>query len=89
MNNDTPLHAVRQATDALRCGAVGRAPDTKDMGLLGQEARALVEQLIDLLHGVDRAATDANDARTRDLRDLRTRLSTALRPADVVAAETS
>jgi hypothetical protein len=89
MNDDTAMHAVRQATDALRSGAVERAPDTEDMGLLGQESRALVEQLIDLLHGVDRAAADANDPRTRDLRDLRTRLSTALRPADVVAAETS
>ena len=89
MNDDTPLHAVRQATDALRSGAVERAPAREDMGLLGQESRALVEQLIDLLHGVDRAAEDANEPRTRDLRDLRTRLSTALRPADVAAAETS
>jgi hypothetical protein len=85
MNNDTPLHAVRQATDALRAGSVVRAPDTKDLGLLGQESRAVVEQLIDLLHGVDRAAADPNDPRTRDLRDLRTRLSTALRPSDVAA----
>jgi hypothetical protein len=85
MNDDTPLHAVRQATDALRSGGVARAPDSEDLGLLGQESRALVEQLVDVLHGVDRAAPDANDPRTRDLRDLRTRLSTALRPSDVAA----
>jgi hypothetical protein len=89
MHDDTTLHAVRQATDALSSGAVERAPAPEDMGLLGQEARALVEQLIDLLHGVDRATPDANDPRTRDLRDLRTRLSTALRPADIAAIETS
>ncbi len=88
-NDDMLLHAVRQATDSLRTGSVVRTPDTGDMGLLGQESRALVEALIDLLHSVDRAAADAQDPRTRDLRDLRTRLATALRPADVTAARTS
>jgi hypothetical protein len=81
--DDTAVVAVRQAISALRAGTVTRAPDPQDLALLGAEARALVEQLVDLLQGVDRATTDPRDPHTRDLSTLRERLATALSPVDV------
>jgi len=82
-SDDTPVVAVRQATAALRAGTVTRALDGDDLGLLGAEARGLVEQLIDVLQSVDRTTTDPRDPHTRDLNSLRERLACALRPVDV------
>lgn len=82
-SDDTPVTAVRRATAALRAGTVTRALDPDDLGLLGAEARALVEQLVDVLQGVDRATTDPRDPHTRDLNSLRERLAHALAPVDV------
>jgi hypothetical protein len=82
-SDDTPVVAVRQATAALRAGTVTRALETDDLGLLGAEARALVEQLVDVLQSVDRATTDPRDPHTRDLNALRERLAAALSPVDV------
>ncbi|WP_433036907.1 hypothetical protein [Actinomycetospora sp. CA-053990] len=82
-SDDTPVVAVRQATAALRAGTVTRALDSDDLGLLGAEARGLVEQLIDVLQSVDRATIDPRDPHTRDLSSLRERLASALRPVDV------
>jgi hypothetical protein len=82
-SDDTPVVAVRQATAALRAGTVTRALDSDDLGLLGAEARGLVEQLVDVLQSVDRATTDPRDPHTRDLSSLRERLAGALRPVDV------
>jgi hypothetical protein len=80
-SDDTPVVAVRQALSALRAGTVTRPLDREDLGLLGTEARALVEQLVDVLQSVDRATTDPRDPRTHDLATLRERLSGALRPS--------
>ena len=82
-SDDTPVVAVRQATAALRAGTVTRALDSDDLGLLGAEARGLVEQLVDVLQSVDRTTTDPRDPHTRDLNSLRERLAGALRPVDV------
>ena len=82
-SDDTPVVAVRQATAALRAGTVTRALDGDDLGLLGAEARGLVEQLVDVLQSVDRATVDPRDPHTRDLNALRERLAGALRPIDV------
>jgi hypothetical protein len=82
-SDDTPVVAVRQATAALRAGTVTRALDSDDLGLLGAEARGLVEQLVDVLQSVDRATTDPRDPHTRDLSSLRERLASALSPVDV------
>lgn len=82
-NDDTPVVAVRQAIAALRAGTVTRALDTEDLGLLGTEARALVEQLVDVLQNVDRATLDPRDPHTRDLNTLRERLADALAPSGV------
>ena len=81
--DDTAVVAVRQAISALRAGTVTRAPDPQDLALLGAEARALVEQLVDVLQSVDRATTDPRDPHARDLNTLRERLATALAPVDV------
>ena len=64
-SDDTPVVAVRQATAALRAGTVTRALDSDDLGLLGAEARSLVEQLVDVLQSVDRATTDPRPAHPR------------------------
>lgn len=82
-SDDTPVVAVRQATSALRAGTVTRELDSQDLGLLGIEARALVEQLVDVLQSVDRTTTDPRDPHTRDLGSLRARLASALAPVDV------
>lgn len=82
-SDDTPVVAVRQATAALRAGTVTRALDGDDLGLLGAEARGLVEQLVDVLQSVDRTTIDPRDPHTRDLNSLRERLAGALRPVDV------
>ncbi len=82
-SDNTPVVAVRQATAALRAGTVTRALDGDDLGLLGAEARGLVEQLVDVLQSVDRATTDPREPHTRDLNSLRERLASALRPIDV------
>ena len=82
-SDDTPVVAVRQAISALRAGTVTRALDAEDLGLLGAEARALVEQLVDVLQSVNRAAADPKDPHTRDLGAFRQRLATALAPIDV------
>ena len=74
-SDDTPVVAVRQATAALRAGTVTRALDSDDLGLLGAEARGLVEQLVDVLQSVDRATADPRDPHTRDLNSLRERLA--------------
>lgn len=86
-SDDTPVVAVRQATSALRAGTVTRELDTQDLAMLGVEARALVEQLVDVLQGVDRATTDPRDPHTRDLGTLRHRLAAALAPVDVAAGD--
>jgi hypothetical protein len=82
-SDDTPVVAVRQAAAALRAGTVTRALDGEDVGLLGTEARALVEQLVDVLQSVDRATTDPRDPHTHDLSTLRHRLAEAIAPSDV------
>lgn len=81
--DDTPVVAIRQAISALRAGTVTRALDTDDLGSLGTEARALVEQLVDVLQSVDRATTDPRDPHTHDLATLRERLAAALVPSGV------
>jgi hypothetical protein len=85
--DDTPVVAVRQATSALRAGTVTREPDAQDLAMLGIEARALVEQLVDILQNVDRATTDPQDPHTRDLGTLRRGLTSALAPVDVTAGD--
>ena len=82
-SESTPVVAVRQATSALRAGTVTRSLDGEDLGLLGTEARALVEQLVDVLQSVDRATADPHDPHTHDLSTLRERLAAALAPSDV------
>ncbi|GAA4885303.1 hypothetical protein [Actinomycetospora straminea] len=79
-SDDTPVVAVRQAISALRAGTVTRPLDTEDLAMLGIEARALLEQLVDVLQSVDRATTDPRDPHNRDLATLRERLSGALAP---------
>ncbi|MEJ2860393.1 hypothetical protein [Actinomycetospora flava] len=86
-SDDTPVVAVRQATSALRAGTVTRDLDGQDLALLGIEARALVEQLVDVLQSVDRTTTDPRDPHTRDLGALRARLASALAPVDVAAGD--
>ncbi|MFC5141340.1 hypothetical protein ACFPK1_24090 [Actinomycetospora rhizophila] len=86
-SDDTPVVAVREATAALRAGTVTRDLDAEDLALLGVEARALVEQLVDVLQSVDRATTDPQDPHTRDLGSLRGRLASALAPVDVTAGD--
>jgi hypothetical protein len=81
--DDTPVVAIRQACAALRAGTVTRALDSEDLGLLGTEARTLVEQLVDVLQSVDRATTDPRDPHTHDLSTLRERLAGALAPSGV------
>jgi len=81
--DDTTVVAVRQAISALRAGTVTRAPDPEDLAVLGAEARALIEQLVDLLQSVDRTTTDPRDPHTRDLGALRERLAGALSPVGV------
>ena len=85
--DDTPAVAVRQATAALRAGTVTRELDAQDLALLGVEARALVEQLVDVLQAVGHATTDPHDPHTRDLGTLRQRLASALAPVDVTAGD--
>jgi hypothetical protein len=82
-SDDTPVVAIRQACAALRAGTVTRPLDSEDLGLLGTEARALVEQLIDVLQSVDRATTDPSDPHTHDLSTLREHLAAALAPSGV------
>lgn len=82
-SDDTPVVAVRQAISALRAGTVTRALATEDLALLGTEARALVEQLVDVLQSVDRATLDPRDPNTHDLSRLRERLAAALAPTGV------
>ncbi|MDD7938905.1 hypothetical protein PHK61_10795 [Actinomycetospora lutea] len=86
-SDDTPVVALRQATSALRAGTVTRELDAEDLGMLGVEARALVEQLLDVLQSVDRATTDPRDPHTRDLGTLRRRLASALAPVDVASGD--
>ncbi|GAA4939126.1 hypothetical protein EV188_101991 [Actinomycetospora succinea] len=86
-SDDTPVVAVREAITALRAGTVTRELDGRDLAMLGTEARALVEQLVDVLMSVDRATTDPRDPHTRDLESLRSRLATALAPVDVAGGD--
>jgi hypothetical protein len=86
-SDDTPVVAVRQALAALRAGTVTRPLDREDLGVLGTEARALVEQLVDVLQSVDRATTDPRDPHTHDLATLRERLSGALTPSGVAIGD--
>jgi hypothetical protein len=79
--DDTPVVAIQQAIAALRTGTVVRPLDAEDLGALGTEARALVEQLVDVLQSVDRATADPRDPRIHDLATLRERLSGALVPS--------
>ena len=83
-SDETPVVAIRQAIAALRAGTVTRPLDREDLGLLGTESRALVEALVDVLQGVDRATTDPRDPHTHDLATLRERLAGALVPSGLV-----
>ena len=71
-SDDTPVVAVRQATAALRAGTITRALDSDDLGLLGAEARGLVEQQTE--DQADDDGTREHPAETHEVASPKTRV---------------